>query len=116
MKRILFMLMFIFLLFKVKGQSAFSQYPVYNGTDLGLIYSKTNSLFRIWSPVAEQAQIILYKEGENGIPIKTIDLKKSLGGTWFTKLNGDLKGTFYVFRVMIKGNWSNEVTDPTAFA
>lgn len=93
----------------------YDQYPVYN-SDLGVIYTKTGSSFRIWSPPAKEVQLLLYKEGENGIPFKIIDLKKELNGAWHTTLNGDWKGTFYVFRVKINDKWNNEVPDPYARA
>src|SRR5580692_9111421 len=38
----------------------YDQYPVYTGKDLGLTYSKAGSRFRIWSPTATQAQLLLY--------------------------------------------------------
>ena len=101
MKNIVALLMFISPLQELTAQSSFDQYPVYNGSDLGLSYSKTNSLFRIWSPPAEQALLLFYKDGEGGAPTHIIDLKKGSTGTWFAKLNGDLKGSFYVFKVKI---------------
>ena len=116
MKKIIVFLIFICLLQKLTAQFSSTLYPVYNGKDLGLTYNKTSSSFRIWSPPAEEAELILYKEGENGTALKNIGLEKGINGTWFTKLNGDWKGTFYVFRVKIKGRWSNEVTDPYAKA
>lgn len=94
---------------------SYDQYPVYDGR-LGLAYTETNASFRIWSPPAEAAQLILYKDGENGTPFKTIDLSKEMNGTWHAVLNGDWKGTFYTFRVKVSGKWNNEVTDPYAKA
>lgn len=41
---------------------AYDQYPVYTGKDLGMTWSKTSSRFRIWSPTATQAQLLLYKD------------------------------------------------------
>ena len=41
----------------------FSKYPVYTGKDLGLTYSAKRSIFKIWSPPAEKAELIFYKEG-----------------------------------------------------
>ena len=116
MKKIFAFFTLICPLQQLRSQPSYSQYPLYNGIDLGLTYSKANALFRIWSPPAEKAQLILYRAGENGTPLKTIELKKGLNGTWFVKLNGDLEGTFYTFRVMVNGRWSNEVPDPYAKA
>jgi pullulanase len=94
----------------------FGSYPVYEGADLGLTYSKQSSSFRIWSPPAEKAQLLLYKEGLHGSAFQTIDMKKSSNGTWATTINKDIKGTFYTFRVMIHNVWLNDVPDPYVVA
>jgi len=53
----------IFLLFfsmTVNAQTInYDLYPVYNGKDLGLTYRRGSSFFRIWSPPAEQAELVL---------------------------------------------------------
>ena len=115
MKTILVSLLLLCMMNEINAQSNYNQYPFYNG-ELGLIYSKKNSSFRIWSPSAKEAQLVLYKDGENGQPFKTIDLTKDINGTWYTTLTGDWKGKFYVFRVMINSKWNNEMPDPYAKA
>ncbi|MBP6024243.1 type I pullulanase [Ferruginibacter sp.] len=116
MKRIFILLLCFVTMKKITAQPDFNTYPVYRGTDLGLSYSKTASSFRIWSPTAIAAELILYKDGSNAGPLKTVQLTKGLNGTWFTKLSGDWKGTFYTFRVNINNTWSNELPDPYAKA
>ena len=116
MKRIFILLLCFVTMKKITAQPDFSTYPVYKGTDLGLSYTKTASLFRIWSPTAIAAELILYKDGSNAGPLKTVQLTKGLNGTWFTKLSGDWKGTFYTFRVNINSAGSNELPDPYAKA
>src|SRR5262245_52136551 len=116
MKKFTMFLLFIFLLQKLSAQTAYSNYPVYNGKDLGLVYSKASSQFKVWSPPAEAAQLLFYKDGGEGIAFKTIDLSKSASGTWSARQTGDLEGTFYTFRVKINGSWNNEVPDPYAKA
>lgn len=98
------------------SQTDYSKYPVYNGNDLGLTYTTTASTFRIWSPVAEAAELLLYKDGAGGAAFKTVELSKSNNATWVAKLEGEWKGTFYTFRVKINDVWSNEVPDPYAKA
>src|SRR2546430_1903116 len=77
----------------------YDPYPVYKGNDLGLRYTKTEARFRIWSPPAEAAEILLYKAGSDQSPFKTAELKKGKTGDWSIRLTGDWKGTFYTFRV-----------------
>jgi pullulanase len=108
---------FIAQLFSGKAQKTdFSKYPVYNGTDLGLIYSADKSVFRIWSPTAENAELLLYKEGDTGVSLSTHSMQKSSDGTWVVELPGNKNGLFYTFRVMINKKWQNEVPDPYAKA
>lgn len=92
----------------------FSRYPVYKGDDLGLRYSKSGSSFKIWSPVAEKAELIFYKNGAGGNAVQTINMTKSEAGTWIAEVKGDQQGRFYVFRVSVNGKWSQEVPDPYA--
>ena len=117
MKRYLMLIGLITQLFSAKAQkNDYSTYPVYNGNDLGLVYSPKISQFKIWAPTATEAELILYKEGEGGSPTNKIVMKKGDKGVWSASVNMDVKGLFYVFRVKINGNWSDEVTDPYAKA
>jgi len=99
-----------------KSQSIYDSYPVYKGNDLGLTYSLKSSLFRIWAPTAEKAQIIFYSAGDGGESTGFLDMSKDLNGTWSAKAIGDIKGKFYVSKVQINGRWLNEVPDPYAKA
>ena len=94
------------------SQQDYSKYPAYKGQDLGLTYSQTQSVFKIWSPPAEAVELLFYKAGAGGESFKTIVLNKGNSGVWYTKQPGNLKGSFYTFRVKINGQWSNEVADP----
>ena len=115
MKKVILMVSIISRMFSLAAQQTdYSRYPVYNGNDLGLTYSKVKSVFKIWSPVAEKAQLLLYSDGVSGSANRQVSMKKSTGGTWVATINGNLAGTFYTFRVQIKGVWSNEVADPYA--
>ncbi|MBI1342708.1 MAG: type I pullulanase [Terrimonas sp.] len=113
-KTILFLLIMSSMKFSKSQSSAFTNYPIYSGNDLGLVYSKASSQFRIWSPEAEAAQLLLYREGNGGEPISIIDMEKSEGGTWISRIAGDQQGKFYVFRVRIQKKWMDEVPDPYA--
>ncbi|HEX3168855.1 MAG TPA: type I pullulanase [Chitinophagaceae bacterium] len=112
MKRYVMILFGLLNFIFAKTQSIYDSYPVYKGGDLGLIYSKTQSTFRIWAPTAGKARLIFYKEGIHGDEEAIIEMKKSADGTWVSQVPGDLKGKFYVFKVQINGQWLNEVPDP----
>jgi pullulanase len=95
---------------------AYEQYPVYKGTDLGLRYTPTASAFRIWSPTAAAARLLLYHTCTDTDPYKIIPMQKSADGTWYTRLRGDKHGSWYNFQVSIGGAWSHAVPDPYAKA
>lgn len=117
MKKLILMVSIISRLFSLAAQQIdYSKYPEYNGNDLGLTYSKAKSVFKIWSPEAEKAQLMLYKEGAGGKSYKQVSMQKDRSGSWVTTVNGNLTGTFYAFSVQIKGVWSSEVPDPYAKA
>jgi pullulanase len=98
---------------RVQAQSIdISLYPPYEGGDLGLTYTDKSSNFRIWSPAAEAAEIILYDRPLGGQPLRRISMERGQSGTWYITLQGDQKGIFYAFRVLINAKWSLEVPDP----
>jgi pullulanase len=92
----------------------FNAYPVYEGKDLGLTYARNLSTFVIWSPPAEEVELILYATAEAKEPLERLSMLRSVQGTWRTVVKGDQSGKFYVFRVRIGDKWSNEVPDPYA--
>ena len=116
MKKHFFILLFFVAMQHLQAQYTTENYPAYKGKDLGLTYSKASSTFKIWSPPASAAELLLYKNGDGGSAFKTIELMQGAHGSWHAKLSGDLKGTYYTFRVKINERWSNEVADPYAKA
>lgn len=116
MKYLLLILVLLTAMKQGKATPQKDSLPVYRGKDLGLVYTRAFSQFKIWSPAATEAHLIFYKEGLGGTPAKTIPLDKGINGTWYTKLSGDWKGWFYTFQVKIESKWSEEVPDPYAKA
>jgi pullulanase len=89
-----------------------SAYPVYEGNDLGLTYSANLSTFRIWSPTAEAAEVILYDRSLGGTALHRIVMEQGKSGTWQISMRGNQRGLYYAFRVRIKSKWSMEIPDP----
>ena len=111
MKTVFIFLFFICLMQDINAQD-YKNYPVYEGSDLGLVYTPAAAQFRIWSPVAADAQLLLYKYDDDKIPYQTIRLTKAEKGTWFVKVNKNLQGVYYAFRVLINNKWNDAVPDP----
>ena len=91
-----------------------SKLPVYTGDDLGLTYSEGRSSFRIWAPVADSVELLLYADDRVVEPLRRIAMQPGGSGTWRSVMDGDLKGVRYVFRAWNDGRWSKEVPDPYA--
>ena len=86
----------------------YESYPVYSGDDLELTYSPEKSKFRIWAPTATDAKVLIYENCSSGKPAIVQKMKKDIGGTWLTEINGDLKNKYYTFRVKINRVWLDE--------
>lgn len=116
MKKIFVFALITLTAFQLEAQSPdYSSYPVYNGNDLGLTYSKASSKFRIWAPTADSAHLYIFNDGVSG-PERIVLMTKGIKGTWISTLKGDHAGRFYAFRVRINGKWSAIVPDPYAKA
>ena len=95
---------------------SYDQYPVYTGKDLGMNWSPSAAVFKLWSPPAEAVQMHLYERGSGGSPLQTLPLKKGKQGVWSISLKGDMQGKYYTVQVRIGGQWLAETPDPYAKA
>ncbi|MEL6657197.1 MAG: type I pullulanase [Bacteroidota bacterium] len=96
----------------VPEYASYDDYPVYNGTDLGLTFSLSQSTFKVWAPAAEALQMHLYEKGIGGDPLQTIALDRGEQGVWETTVQGNIEGRYYAFQAKYNGTWNAEVTDP----
>jgi pullulanase len=94
----------------------YDQYPAYEGTDLGMVYQKKKTIFKLWSPAAEAVRLLLYAAGEGGSALQTKNLKRASNGVWETTLNGNQAGSYYTVQVKSEGKWLEETPDPYAKA
>ena len=115
MKKCVMLLGFIAQLFSGKAQKdKYSKYPVYQGKDLGVTYTRVQSTFRVWSPTATQVKLFLYKTTIH--PLQEHWMKKDIDGTWLIILKEDLNGFEYTFNAMVENKWMREAVDPYARA
>ena len=87
----------------------------YEGNDLGAVYSKDQTSFRIWAPTAESVSICFYANGDGGEADEVVEMEKSEGGTWLYVKNGDLHKLYYTYKVTVDGV-TRESNDPYAKA
>lgn len=79
--------------------------PTYNGSDLELTVNKSGTHWRLWSPEAEAAEVMLYDTDRNTPATDTISMKRADNGTWTASVPAQLYGHFYTFRIKYQGKW-----------
>ena len=100
---------------------AFEEMYGYDG-DLGAIYSKASTTFRVWSPISSSIKLRVY---ENGTPSslgakgsdahQEYEMTRGPKGTWEYTVNGDLDGKYYTYYVVNKSYpTGKEIVDPYA--
>ena len=71
--------------------------------ELGAVYSRGGTVFRVWSPPVERVQLRLYESGTAKAPFFSADMKRTDKGVWEYEKSGDLDGVYYAYSVTIKG-------------
>lgn len=94
----------------------YEKYPLYPGDDLGVNWSETQTVFRVWSPAAQGMKLKLYKTSTGKDLVGEFDCRKTAGGVWLLVLEGNHKDQYYTFQAKFKGKWGGEVPDPYARA
>ena len=87
----------------------------YDGDDLGAVYTKESTTFKVWSPTASEVVLNLYSTGsdeEDGAEkLDTQPMTYNLtNGVWSIVVTGDLKNIYYTYSVT-NGEQTQEVTD-----
>ena len=91
--------------------TSFDDYPVYAGKDLGATYSPAATTFKLWSPAAEQARVLIYGSDNPDESAFQINPMEDQNGAWTFKYDGDLEGNYYTFQIMQEGEWLAEAPD-----
>lgn len=94
--------------YQPKQYASVDEYPVYEGTDLGVTYSPKKTKFRVWSPNAQAVKLNIFDEGLGGSPTVVYAMKPSKDGTWIYVVKEDLNGKFYTFQIQHNGEWLDE--------
>ena len=88
---------------------AFHSMPTYAGQDLELSIDVGGYHFGLWSPMAEQAIVLVYENGTGGSPIARYDLALDAAtGVWRADVTDDLMDRFYTFQIKYNGIWLDE--------
>ena len=95
--------------------AAFEKKYTYTGTDLGAVWSKDETVFRVWAPTAQSVKLRLYRSGTHGTRdlLEQTDMTPDVRGTWILRKPGDLNGVYYTYLVEHDGV-CKEACDPYA--
>ena len=100
---------------------SFNNQFYYDG-ELGAIYSKEKTTFRVWSPLSTEITLRLYDSGtpksvdsKNGSDqYQSYTMAKSANGVFEYEVSGDLDGKYYTYVVTNDTYTQKEVVDPYA--
>lgn len=77
----------------------------YQGDDLGAVYTKTQTCFKVWAPTARGVELNLYTTGsdleEGAKLLRTVPMEVNKEGIWSVCLDGDFEGIYYTYGVEI---------------
>jgi pullulanase len=100
---------------KVFSTKEFEEAYYYEGDDLGAVWSKDKTTFRLWAPTASDVVLNLYEAGTGINQIESIPMTKDTKGTWIAEKSGDQNGIYYTYSVTVNGD-TKEAVDPYAKA
>ena len=81
----------------------FEERYTYTGDDLGCMYAKEGSSFRVYAPTAQKVWLLLFQDGLKGEAYEKLEMKASEKGTFQINVSGDLDGVFYLYEAEIDG-------------
>lgn len=90
--------------------------------DLGALWTKKQTTFRVWTPTACEVSVNLYRSGNHGADdlIEQIPLKADKKGVWTVTKKGNLEGIYYTYTIKQQKEFGAEqikdICDPYAKA
>lgn len=99
----------------IYSTAEFEKAYTYTGDDLGAVWTKEQTAFRVWAPTADAVTVKLYKSGTAGTEdlLEELPMSVDANGTWIAQKEGDLNGIYYTYLVSVQGA-INEACDPYA--
>ncbi len=102
-------------MFEFYNSAEFENTYTYTGTDLGAVWSREKTTFRLWAPTADSIEIRLYQSGDPEVQdlIETLPMTRDIQGTWVADKTEDLNHIYYTYLVHVDGR-DVEACDPYA--
>jgi len=87
--------------FRSYSTKDFEETYTYTGADLGAVWTKEKTVFRVWAPTAISVRVRLYKSGTLGANdlLEQLEMRPDVNGTWVAEKTGDLHGIYYTYLV-----------------
>lgn len=82
----------------------------YDGKDLGSVYQKEQTAFKVWAPTASEVKLCLYKDGDKGECMEQYSMEQKDKGVWEAVVEKDLEGIYYTYLITTK-NGTAETQD-----
>ncbi len=87
----------------------------YSGDDLGAVYTKEATTFKVWSPTSERVQVLIYATGsdeeEGSKYISATEMEyDDTNGVWSAVVSGDLVNKYYTYNIY-QGKKGRETVD-----
>jgi len=101
--------------YKYFSNREFEEANFYEGNDLGAVWTKGETFFRLWAPTATAVMLNLFETGDQEDLIESIPMVIDEKGTWVAAVNRNLNGIYYTYSVTVE-NESKEAVDPYAKA
>ena len=91
--------------YEIFSNPDFDKEYFYSENDLGMTYTKSKTIIKVWAPTASKITILLYKTGnvKDDFLFEEHPLNYVSKGTWQVYLEGDYKNLYYVFKIECNG-------------
>lgn len=102
-------------MFDSYSSEAFEEKFTYGGHDLGAVWSREKTNFRLWAPTAQSVTVNLYRGGTHPGEdlLAQLPMTRDVQGTWVAECMGDLNGVYYTYLVHVDDT-EIEACDPYA--
>lgn len=86
----------------------------YDGKDLGAVCGEESTVFKLWSPTADQVELYLYRDGTSEA-FRTEALRPAEKGVWQLTVAENLHGVYYDYLIRT-GEETRRTADPYAIS
>ncbi|RLD24068.1 MAG: type I pullulanase, partial [Bacteroidetes bacterium] len=95
---------------------SYADYPIYNGTDLGITYTQSNTTVKLWAHTSAEVIFRIYSRGNGGDLDEVHKMNRKEDGVWELILNGDRADQYYTFQNIVLDDTLLETPGPYAKA